>query len=261
MLDANAATMIRPVALVKISSNASTTSSSEPVNPRRSMFVLSARRASTPSDPSSRESVDVEMFAVDGRLVDLEIAGVDDDADRRVNRQRDAVGDAVRHADELDLERPDPHAIAWLDRNERMRAGEPVLLQLRLDERQRQRRAVHRAVHVRHDVGHRADVIFVTVCQHQSGDRASLLQVRHVRDDPIDAQQFRVGKHHARVDDDRRLVPAEREHVHAELAESAKRHYFKHSTQEIQTSPALFLAERVRRRSRESRLNQAAGRA
>ena len=53
MLDANAATMIRPVALVKISSNASTTSSSDPVKPRRSMFVLSAKSASTPVAPSS----------------------------------------------------------------------------------------------------------------------------------------------------------------------------------------------------------------
>jgi hypothetical protein len=138
----------------------------------------------------------------------------------------------VRHADELDLERPDPYAIAWLDGYERMRTGEPVLLQFRLDERQRQWRAVHRAIHVWHDVGHRADVVFVTVRQHQGGDRASLLQVREIRNDPIDAEQLRVGEHHARIDDDRRFVPAERQHVHAELAESAKRHHFKHSTQE-----------------------------
>jgi hypothetical protein len=38
--------------LVKISSNASTISSSEPVKPRRSMFVLSANKASTPAAPS-----------------------------------------------------------------------------------------------------------------------------------------------------------------------------------------------------------------
>src|SRR5919198_1478560 len=52
MLDANAATMSRPVALVKISSNASVTSRSDPVKPRRSIFVLSANNASTPSAPS-----------------------------------------------------------------------------------------------------------------------------------------------------------------------------------------------------------------
>src|SRR5919201_1243148 len=51
MLDANAATMIRPGALVKISSKASMTSTSEPVNPRRSILVLSANSARTPEGP------------------------------------------------------------------------------------------------------------------------------------------------------------------------------------------------------------------
>ena len=38
-----------------------------------------------------REPVHVEMLAVDRRLIDLEVARVDDDADRRVNGERDAV--------------------------------------------------------------------------------------------------------------------------------------------------------------------------
>ena len=56
------------------------------------------------------------MLAVDRRLIDLEVAGVDDHADRRVDGQRDAVGHAVRDADELDLERTDGHAVARPDR-------------------------------------------------------------------------------------------------------------------------------------------------
>ena len=52
MLDANVATTIFPSVFVKISSNASMTSTSEPVNPRRSMLVLSASYASTPDAPS-----------------------------------------------------------------------------------------------------------------------------------------------------------------------------------------------------------------
>src|ERR687888_76392 len=104
MLDANAATISLPVALVKISSNASMTSRSE-----------------------LREAVDVEVFAVDWRLIDLEIAGVDDDADRRADRERDAVGHAVRDADEFDLERPDRHPLARLHRDGR-HAVDPVFL-------------------------------------------------------------------------------------------------------------------------------------
>ena len=53
MLDANAVTTSFPCVLANSSSNASTTSYSEPVKPGRSMFVLSANSASTPRAPSS----------------------------------------------------------------------------------------------------------------------------------------------------------------------------------------------------------------
>ena len=67
-----------------------------------------------------------------------------------------------------------------------------VFLELVLDERERQRRAVDRAVDVRHHVRHRADVVFVPVRQHQRGDAPFLLQVREIRNDPVHAQQLRV---------------------------------------------------------------------
>ena len=49
-----------------------------------------------------REPMEVEMLAVERRLIDLEVAGVHDDADRRVDRERHAVRHAVRHANEFD---------------------------------------------------------------------------------------------------------------------------------------------------------------
>ena len=52
------------------------------------------------------------MLAVDRRLIDLEVAGVDDHAMRRLDRQRHAVGNAVRDAQELDRERADRDALA-----------------------------------------------------------------------------------------------------------------------------------------------------
>ena len=55
------------------------------------------------------------MLAVDGRLIDLEVAGVDDEPDRRPDGQRDAVRHAVRHANELHLEWADRDAIAGPD--------------------------------------------------------------------------------------------------------------------------------------------------
>ena len=110
----------------------------------------------------------------------------------------------------------------------RSRRVDAVLLELRLDERQRQRRAVDRSVDERQHVRHAADVILVAVRQHERGGAPFLLQVGQVRNDPIHAEQLGVREHHAGVDDDRRLAPGEREHVHAELAESAERNDFEH---------------------------------
>ena len=53
MLVANAVTTSLPRVLANSSSNASTTSYSEPLKPGRSMFVLSPSSTSTPSAPSS----------------------------------------------------------------------------------------------------------------------------------------------------------------------------------------------------------------
>ena len=223
MLDENAATTRRPWAAVKISSNASTTSTSEPVKPRRSILVLSAKSASTPAEPSSREARDVEMLAVERRLIDLEVAGVDDDARRRVNRQADAVRNAVCDANELDVEGADRHP---LRRSQRGQPGaghvNPVFDQLGLDQRERQRRAVDGAVDVGQQVRNRADVILVAVRQHERRGPCLLLQIRQIRNDQIHAEQFGIREHDASVHDDGRVAPGEREHVHAELAEAAE---------------------------------------
>ena len=115
------------------------------------------------------EAVHVEMLAVERRLIDLEVAGVHDHAGRGVDRERDAVGNAVGDADELDLERADGHAVVRLDGNQ-LAAVDAVFLELRLDHRQRQRRAVDRSVDQRQHVRHAADVVLVAVRQHERGD-------------------------------------------------------------------------------------------
>ena len=151
-----------------------------------------------------------------------------DDPRRRVNGEGDAVGHAVRDADELDLERSNRDPIARPDGDEAIAFVDSVLLQLRLDQRQRQRRRVNRTGDVRQHVWYAADVILVTVREDQRGDMPPLLQIRQVRDDQIDAQELRVGEHDARVHDDGRVTPGECEHVHAELAEPAERYNFEH---------------------------------
>ena len=111
MFDANDATRIFPRRSGKIERNASPTSRSEPVFPGRSAFVESPSRRSTPRLPISA-SVPTSVFEpVDGRVVELPVAGVDDPAGGRLDHERDGVRDRVRHPDELDPERPE---LEWL---------------------------------------------------------------------------------------------------------------------------------------------------
>ena len=69
------------------------------------MFVESLMRSVTPSSPSSREALDVEVLAVGRRVVELEVAAVDDGAGVGADGERRRVGDGVRDADGLDAER------------------------------------------------------------------------------------------------------------------------------------------------------------
>ena len=135
------------------------------------MLVLSAEQRQHALGAELREAVQVERLAVERRLIDLEVAGVEHHALRRVDRHRDAVRHAVRDADEFDRERADRRPSRGLDRDAGRSALDAVLLQLGLDQRERERRAVDRAVDVAAArTGTRADVIFVAVRQHKRLD-------------------------------------------------------------------------------------------
>ena len=174
--------------------------------------------------PVARERVQVERFAIDGSRIDLEIAGVDDDADRRAHRERDAIDRAVRDVQILDLEWAERGRFAGRDFVQLGRIEQAVLFQFFPHQRERELRAVYRHVEVAENVGDRADVVFVRVREDDRAHHALvLLQVGDVGDDDVDAEQFLLGKHQAGVDHDDVVAAAKSEHVHAELAQSAER--------------------------------------
>ena len=78
------------------------TSSSEPVKPLPIDVRAVGEQREHAGGAELGEAVEVEVLAVERRLVDLEVAGVDHDAARRLDRQRHAVRHAVRDAQELD---------------------------------------------------------------------------------------------------------------------------------------------------------------
>jgi hypothetical protein len=131
--------------------------------------------------------MNVEMLSVDGCLIDLEVSCVHDRPGRRVNRHRHAVGDAVRHTQEFDFAVADANPLARPDSDEAFARIDPVFFELGLDQRKRQRGAVHGAVDEGPHIRHPTDVIFVPMREDQRrGPRVALLQVRQIGDEEID---------------------------------------------------------------------------
>ena len=205
--EANDAMSTRPSRTGMICRNASPTSRSEPVTPGRSAFVESPSSRSTPRLPISASMPDVGAQAVDGRVVDLVVAGVDDPRPPGLEDDRDRVRDRVRHAHELGLERADlDGARLGLGLVELGRVQQPVLVELRLDEPERQPRAPDlRHLDLAQQVRERADVILVAMRQ-EHGTDAPLAQVREVRQEEIDAEMLVPREREAGVDDDELLA-------------------------------------------------------
>ena len=87
------------------------------------------------------ELADVGALAVDRRVVDLVVARVHDPAARRLEHDGGGIRDRVRHADELDPERPEiERLVAGRDLAQLGIAQQAVLVELRLDEPERQPR-------------------------------------------------------------------------------------------------------------------------
>ena len=139
--------------------------------------------------------------------------------------QRHAVRHAVRDAQELQREVADRDAITRPHGREPVAGIDAVLGQLGFHHRQRQRRAVDRPLDGGQDVRQRPDVIFVAVGENDRRvARRALLDIRDVRDDEIDTEQLRLGKHGARIHDDHRVRPGDGHHVQAEFSKPPERH-------------------------------------
>ena len=101
-----------------------------------------------------------------------------------------------------------------------------VLFQLGLDERQRERRSVDRAVDERQQVGHGADVVLVPVREHKRATTRRACRYGRSGTTRSTPSSSGSGNIDAGVDDEVGVAARDRHHVHAELAEAAERHDF-----------------------------------
>ena len=132
---------MRPVRRGKICRNASPTTRSDCVTPG----ALGVRRVAEQQVDAAvaelRELADVGALPVDRRVVDLVVAGVHDAPAGRLEHDGGGIRDRMRHAHELDPERAEvERLVVRRDLAQLGLAQQPVLVELRLDEAERQPR-------------------------------------------------------------------------------------------------------------------------
>src|SRR5581483_2738767 len=170
------------------------------------------------------EAVQVKNAVLGGRGIDFEVAGVDHDAQRRADSQRNAVHQTMGHADRMKGERSQPEAVAGSDLVQLHFVEQTVFFQFAFSQRERKFRAVNGDIEFAQNPWQAADVVFVAVSENDAANLIPVLQqVRDVWNNDVYAQQFRLGEHQAGVDHDDVVAPADDHAVHTELTESAER--------------------------------------
>jgi hypothetical protein len=174
-----------------------------------------------------REPSHVRFQPVDGRVVDLVVARVDDAARRRLEHDRDAIRDRVRHAHERDPKRAYlARRVVRMDLPKLRRAQQAVLVELRLHEPERQSGRPHFGhADLAQQVRQGADVVFVAVGQDDDADvRGAVSQIGEIREDEVDAEVLVARKGETRVDQHEIAAALDDGQVLTDLAEAAQRH-------------------------------------
>ena len=168
------------------------------------------------------EGAQVGDAAVERQLVHLEVTGVQHGAGGGGDRHGERVRDGVVDRDELAVEDAELLALPFLHLEG---VGlDAVLLELRLDERERQARADQRDVLAQpQQVRHGTDVVLVPVRQHDRLDVVeAVLDVVEVRQDQVHAGLVVLGEQHAAVDDEQLSGMLQDRHVASHLAQAAE---------------------------------------
>ena len=170
-----------------------------------------------------REPSQVGEPPVEGQLIHLEVAGVQDYPGRGPDSDGKSVWDRVVNCKKFQFEWSERNVVTLLDLHRLRRQA--VLGQLGSHQAQRQPRADQRDVAaLAEQVRDRADVVLVGVREHERLDLIQpVLQVTEVGQDEVHARLVRLGKQDTAVDDQQPSVVLEDGHITADLTEPAER--------------------------------------
>ena len=169
----------------------------------------------------------VDHLAGYRRRVDLEVAGVDDHAERRRDRQRYRVRNRVVCVDQLDVKASELDMIPGADTADIHLIGHAVLLELGVQNTGNQSRAVHRNLELLEHIRQCTDVVLMSVRDDNTANLVLVTaQVGNVRNDQVDAQHLIIRERQTAVDDKDVLSVLNHRHVLTDLIESAERYNF-----------------------------------
>ncbi len=159
--------------------------------------------------------------------IDLPVAGVDDGAQGRADRDRVGLRDRMRDGDEGERERAELHFAAERHDVDLHALLEPGFLELVAQEPRGERSRVNRTAQARPEMRDRAEMILVAVREHEAQQaRALFLEEPHVGHHQVDARcRGFAAEQHAAIDDDpgarigRAVAVAVQ--IHADLARTA----------------------------------------
>ena len=158
-------------------------------------------------------------------MVYLEIARVDDDALRRIERYAHGVRYGVADAEEARGEGvPQRDSLAGADGVQPRFAQQSALAQLHRYQLGGEAGRVNGDVHLAQQIRQSADVVFVSV-RYQNGAKpvAVFAQIRKVGDGEVHARHVLFREHYAGVNCDAVIAALQNHHVAAYFAEAAER--------------------------------------
>ena len=207
----------------------SRTSASEPASPSTKTLVESQTMASTPSSPR-RRMASMSVGRAEQRVgVDLPVAGVQDRAQRRADRQAVGLGDRVGEGDQVDLERAERDRAAERHLGDRHLVQQAGLAQLLADQEGGEGRGVERAPSAAATASPAAPIwsswAWVSTMPRMSSACSSMKA--GIGQDDLDAGRGLVAEGHAQVDHDPLAgvgrAEAVQVEVHADLVRPAER--------------------------------------
>ena len=169
----------------------------------------------------------IDDLAVDGRGVDLEVAGVNHGAHFGVDGKGHGVGDGVVYVDELHGKLACADRVACVHGDEFGGLGQAVFLQLQADQACGKAGAVDGHVDLTQNVRDCADVVLVTMGDKQTLDAALILnQIADIGDNTVDTVHVIAGESDAAVHDQNITAVFVDGHVFADFVQTAQRDNF-----------------------------------